>query len=354
MKLLVINPGSTSTKIGLFEQEEKYKEMVIRHNKEDLSHFDRVIDQLDHRMKQINVFLNKENVDLRSYEAFVGRGGLIKPVESGVYEVNEAMIADLKQANYGEHASNLGALIADYYAKTYGKKAYIADPVVVDEMTTTAKISGLNGISRIPIWHALNQKAVARKYAKKVGTKYEDLNLIVAHLGGGISVGYHKRGRVTDVNNALNGDGPFSPERTGGLPVAGVYDLAFSGDLTLDQMRKMNHGFGGMYSYLNTSDAEEVSDMIASGHLLAKRIVKAMVYQIAKEIGSLYAITRGHLDAIIITGGLAYNQDVLQPLLEYIDHIGEIVVYPGEDELEALASNYVKMTEGQIPLKKYE
>jgi len=354
MKLLVINPGSTSTKIGLFEQEEKYKEMVIRHNKEDLSHFDRVIDQLDHRMKQINVFLNKENVDLSSYEAFVGRGGLIKPVESGVYEVNEAMIADLKQANYGEHASNLGALIADYYAKTYGKKAYIADPVVVDEMTTTAKISGLNGISRIPIWHALNQKAVARKYAKKVGTKYEDLNLIVAHLGGGISVGYHKRGRVTDVNNALNGDGPFSPERTGGLPVAGVYDLAFSGDLTLDQMRKMNHGFGGMYSYLNTSDAEEVSDMIASGHLLAKRIVKAMVYQIAKEIGSLYAITRGHLDAIIITGGLAYNQDVLQPLLEYIDHIGEIVVYPGEDELDALASNYVKMTEGQIPLKMYE
>ena len=178
--------------------------------------------------------------------------------------------------------------------------------------------------------------------------------MIVAHLGGGISVGYHKRGRVTDVNNALDGDGPFSPERTGGLPVSGVYELAFNGDLTLQQMRKMNHGFGGLYSYLNTSDAEEVSDMIASGHVLAKRIVKAMVYQIAKEIGALYAVTRGHLDAIIITGGLAYNQDVLQPLLEYIDHLGEIVVYPGEDELEALAYNYMRMIENQILVKKYE
>jgi len=354
MKILTINPGSTSTKIGLFEGEQKEKEIVIRHKKEDLENFERVIDQFDYRVEQINLFLEKEDVSLDEIDGFVGRGGLVKALESGIYEVNDDMVEDLKQAKYGEHASNLGALMAKHYAELNNKKGYIADPVVVDEMTTTAKISGLNGISRIPVWHALNQKAVARKYAKKVGTPYEDLNLIVAHLGGGISVGYHKRGRVTDVNNALNGDGPFSPERTGGLPVSGVYELAFSGDLTLEQMRKLNHGFGGMYSYLNTSDAEEVSDMIASGHLLAKRIVKAMVYQIAKEIGSLYAITRGHLDAIIITGGLAYNQDVLQPLLEYIDHIGEIVVYPGEDELEALASNFVKMTQGLIPVKQYE
>lgn len=354
MKILAINPGSTSTKIGLFEDEEKVKELVIRHNKDELNQFERVMDQFAYRIEQINLFLEKEDVQLEEYDGFIGRGGLVKALESGVYQVNDAMVKDLQEAKFGEHASNLGALMAKHYAEQFGKHGYIADPVVVDEMTTTAKISGLNGISRIPIWHALNQKAVARKYAKKVGIPYEDLNLIVAHLGGGISVGYHKRGRVSDVNNALNGDGPFSPERTGGLPVSGVYELAFSGDLTLEQMRKMNHGFGGMYSYLNTSDAEEVSDMIASGHLLAKRIVKAMVYQIAKEIGSLYAITRGHLDAIIITGGLAYNQDVLQPLLEYIDHIGEIVVYPGEDELEALANNFVKMQTGAIPLKTYE
>lgn len=354
MKILVINPGSTSTKIGIFEYEDKIKELVIRHNKEELNQLGTVIQQLNYRLDQINLFLEKEDVSHEQFDGYIARGGLVKPVESGIYEVNDAMLEDLKSAKYGEHASNLGAIIAYHYAEKYGKKAYIADPVVVDEMTTTAKISGLNGISRIPIWHALNQKAVARKYAKKVGVKYEDLNLIVAHLGGGISVGYHKRGRVSDVNNALDGDGPFSPERTGGLPVAGVYELAFGGDFTLEQMKKMNHGFGGMYSYLNTSDAEEVSDMIASGHVLAKRIVKAMVYQIAKEIGSLYAITRGHLDAIIITGGLAYNQDVLQPLLEYIDHIGEIVVYPGEDELEALAYNYVRMKENNIPLKIYE
>lgn len=354
MKILVINPGSTSTKIGIFHGEEKLKELVIRHHKDEISQYDHVIDQLDFRIEQINLFLSKEEIVHEQFDGYIARGGLIKPVESGIYEVNEKMLDDLKNAKFGEHASNLGAIIVDYYAKKYHKKAFIADPVVVDEMTTTAKISGLNGISRNPIWHALNQKAVARKYANKVGSNYEDLNLIVAHLGGGISVGYHKRGRVTDVNNALDGDGPFSPERTGGLPVSGVYNLAFSGDFTLSQMRKINHGFGGMYSYLNTSDAEEVSDMISSGHILAKRIVKAMVYQIAKEIGSLYAITRGHLDAIIITGGLAYNQDVLQPLLEYIDHLGEIVVYPGEDELDALAYNYNRMIRNEIPVKAYE
>jgi butyrate kinase len=354
MKILVINPGSTSTKIGLFIDTKKEKELVIRHDQDELNEFQNVLEQLDFRLKQIDQFLDKEQIDLEDIDGYIARGGLIKPVESGIYQVNKKMLKDLKSATYGEHASNLGAIIANYYAEKYNKKAYIADPVVVDEMSTIAKISGLNGISRNPIWHALNQKAVARRYAKKVGSKYEDLNLIVAHLGGGISVGYHKRGRVTDVNNALDGDGPFSPERTGGLPVSGVYELAFSGDLTLDQMRKINHGFGGLYSYLNTSNAEEVSDMIASGHILAKRILKAMVYQIAKEIGGLYAITRGHLDAIIITGGLAYNQDVLQPLLEYIDHIGEIVVYPGEDELEALAYNYVRMENKEIPLKKYE
>ncbi|MCK5388076.1 MAG: butyrate kinase, partial [Candidatus Izimaplasma sp.] len=274
--------------------------------------------------------------------------------KSGIYEVNSQMIKDLSSNKYGTHASNLGGLIVYELAKSVNKKAYIADPVVVDEMSSVAKISGLNGISRRPLWHALNQKAVAKRYAEKLGFKYEDMNLIVAHLGGGISVGLHKRGRVTDVNNALDGDGPFSPERTGGLPVAAVYELAMSGQYTLEQFQKLNHGFGGLVSYLNTSDAEEVAEMISNGQVMAKRIMKAMVYQIAKEIGSLYAVTRGNLDAIIITGGLAYNQAVLQPLLEYLDHLGEIVVYPGEDELEALAYNMHQLLTKQIELKIYK
>jgi butyrate kinase len=295
----------------------------------------------------------KNNIKLEQIDGFIGRGGLIKPVKSGIYKVNKKMIDDLSANIYGEHASNLGGIIAFEMAKTVGKDAYIADPVVVDEMSSVAKISGLNGISRRSLWHALNQKAVARKYAAKYDKKYEDLNLIIAHLGGGISVGLHKRGRVTDVNNALDGDGPFSPERSGSLPVGSVIDLAFSGQYSREQLAKLTHGFGGLVSYLDTNDAEKVSEMIGNNEVFAQRVLKAMVYQIAKEIGSLYAVTRGNLDAIIITGGLAYNQDVLQPLLEYIDHLGDIAVYPGEDELEALAFNMYRLLNEEIELSIY-
>jgi butyrate kinase len=353
MLILTINPGSTSTKIALFEDLKLIVKDTVRHSKEVLSRFDDLIDQLDMRTKVINDFLKKNNVKPEQIDGFISRGGLVKPVKSGIYKVNKKMISDLSSNKYGEHASNLGGIIASKIAKTVGKDAYIADPVVVDEMSSVAKISGLNGISRRPLWHALNQKAVARKYAEKSGFKYEDVNLIVAHLGGGISVGLHKRGRVTDVNNALDGDGPFSPERSGCLPVGAVIDLAFSGQYTREQLAKLNHGFGGLVSYLDTNDAEKVSEMINNKEVFAKRVMKAMVYQIAKEIGSLYAVTRGNLDAIIITGGLAYNQDVLQPLLEYLDHLGEVVVYPGEDELEALAFNMYRLLNKEIKLSNY-
>ena len=354
MLILTINPGSTSTKIALFENLELVVKETVRHSQKTLVTFDELTDQLDMRKKVIDKFLKKNNIKTEEIDGFIGRGGLIHPVKSGIYKVNEKMLDDLSNNTFGEHASNLGGIIAYEMAKTVGKDAYIADPVVVDEMSSVAKISGLNGISRRSLWHALNQKAVARKYALKLGLNYEDVNLIVAHLGGGISVGLHKRGRVTDVNNALDGDGPFSPERTGGLPVSEIYELAFSGQYTLEQIKKLNHGFGGLVSYLGTSDAEEVSDMISEGHVFAKRVMKAMVYQIAKEIGSLYAVTRGNLDAIIITGGLAYNQDVLQPLLDYLDHLGEIIVYPGEDELEALAYNVYQLYNEKQELKEYE
>ncbi|MBN2604476.1 MAG: butyrate kinase [Bacilli bacterium] len=353
MIILTINPGSTSTKIALFQDLECISHETIRHSEATLREFETLKDQIPMRTELIMEFLKKQSMELSEISGFIARGGLVKPVKSGIFEVNQEMLDDLRNNRFGEHASNLGAIIAYELASMVQKKAYIADPVVVDEMSSVAKISGLNGISRKPIWHALNQKAVGRKYAQKLGCKYEELNLIIAHLGGGISVGLHKRGRVTDVNNALDGDGPFSPERTGSLPVGAVYELAFSGQYTLEQIKKLNHGFGGLVSYLNSNDAEEIAEMISQGHVFAKQVLKAMVYQIAKEIGSLYAVTRGNLDAIIITGGLAYNQAVLQPLLEYLDHLGEIVVYPGEDELEALAYNMYLCLTNEIEPTEY-
>lgn len=351
MKNLVINPGSTSTKLAVFENEELVVKESVRHSSKRLSKFDDLSAQIPFRKKVIHEFLKRNKIKLEDLDGFIGRGGLMKPVKSGIYKVNDDMVKDLSSCKYGVHASNLGGLLAKELADKVGKDAFIADPVVVDEMSSVAKISGLNGISRTPIWHALNQKAVAKKYAASLNKKYEHMNLIVAHLGGGISVGLHKRGRVTDVNNALDGDGPFSPERTGGLPVKGVYELAFSGQYSMEQIQKLNHGFGGLVSYLNTNDAEKVSEMIYDGHVIAKRVMKAMVYQIAKEIGGLYAVTRNNLDAIILTGGLAYNQDVIQPLLEYLDHLGEIIVYPGEDELEALNYNLLELQQEKTELK---
>lgn len=354
MRSLVINPGSTSTKVAVFDNETCVIKDTIRHSTKDLEQFEELIEQLPFRRKVIMDFLDQQNISLSSIDGFIGRGGLMKAVPSGIYEVNAKMITDMGTCSFGEHASNLGGILAKELADKCHKKAYIADPVVVDEMSSVAKISGLNGIARRPLWHALNQKAVARQYCATTKKSYEESVLIVAHLGGGISVGLHKYGRVTDVNNALDGDGPFTPERTGGLPVGSVYELAYSGQYTLDQFQKLNHGFGGLVSYLGTNDAMKISDMIADGHILAKRVMKAMVYQIAKEIGGLYAVTRGKLDAIIITGGLAYNEDVIQPLLEYLDHLGDIFVFPGEGEMEALNFNIQSLYKQDIEVKTYK
>lgn len=353
MKILVINPGATSTKMALFEDETLLSKEIVRHTESTIREFETLEDQIPMRSELVLNFLKKCNVQLSDITGFIGRGGLMKPVDSGIYEVSQEMLSDLSSNRFGEHASNLGGIIAHNLAATVHKKAYIADPIVVDEMSSVAKISGLNGISRRPVWHALNQKAVGRKYAEKIGCKYEELNLIIAHLGGGISVGLHKRGKVRDVNNALDGDGPFSPERTGSISAGAVYELAFSGQYTIEQLRKLNHGFGGLVSYLNTNDAEEIAGMVSEGHVFAKQVLKAMVYQIAKEIGSLYAVTRGNLDAIIITGGLAHNQAVLLPLLEYLDHLGDVVVYPGQEELEALGYYMYMLLSNQIKANIY-
>jgi butyrate kinase len=354
MRSLVINPGSTSTKVAVFDEQNIVASKTIRHSKKELDQFDELIDQLPFRRSLIQIFLKEAEIPLSSIDGFIGRGGLMKAVPSGIYEVNAQMVTDMGTCEYGEHASNLGGIIAKDLADRTRQKAYIADPVVVDEMSSVAKISGLNGIARRPLWHALNQKAIARKYCQKTKKSYEESMLIVAHLGGGISVGLHKYGRVTDVNNALDGDGPFTPERTGGLPVGEVYQLAYDGQYTIEQFRKLNHGYGGLVSYLNTNNAEEVSKMIAEGHVMAKRVLKAMVYQIAKEIGGLCAVTRDRLDAILITGGLAYNKDVVAPLVEYIQHLGPVFVFPGEDEMEALNDNIQRLFNNEVEVQIYQ
>ena len=353
MKILTINPGSTSTKVAVFHGEKRIAKATIKHDDGEMLAFESLVDQIPMRLTLILDFLDEYDLSLNHIDGFIGRGGLLKPLASGLYEVNETMMEDLLSCKYGTHASNLGGLLAHQLASQVGKRAYIADPVVVDEMSTVAKMSGLNGVTRRSLFHALNQKAVARHYAEKVNIPYEDLHLIVAHLGGGISIGYHRQGKVVDVNNALDGDGPMSPERTGSLPLGSVIEMAYSGQYTKDDLKKLVRGYGGMFSYLNTKDAEEVSDMLSSGRVEAIKVVKAMVYQIAKEIGALFAITKGHLDAIILTGGLAYNQDFVQPLIEMIEHLGEIVLYPGENELEALAFNMHAFLQGKIEFKQY-
>lgn len=352
MRILTINPGSTSTKVAVFETKKRIAKATIRHNSTEMLKYESLADQLPMRQKVIVEFLHEYDIELSTIDGFIGRGGLVRPLKSGLYRVNETLEQTLRHNEYGHHASNLGGLIAKSLASKMGKEAYIADPVVVDELQDVARFSGLNGVERRSIFHALNQKAVARKFSEEVNIEYDNLQLIVAHLGGGISVGYHKNGRVVDVNNALDGDGPMSPERSGALPVSGVIDL-MGDNPDVESMKRMVSSYGGMFSYLNTKDCEEVSDMIAEGRREAKRVMDAMVYQIAKEIGALYATTKGDLDAILLTGGLAYNQDVIQPLIEMIDHLGDIHIYPGENELEALAFNMQAFLEGRIEAKEY-
>lgn len=353
LRLLIINPGSTSTKIGVFEDEEMVFEQTLRHDVEDLKEYKKIFDQYEFRKKIILDALIERNIPVESLDAVVGRGGLLKPIEGGTYQVDEEMINDLKEGVLGEHASNLGGILAFEIAKEAGGKAFIVDPVVVDELQDVARISGLKGIERVSIFHALNQKAVARRYAKETGFKYEDLNLIVAHLGGGVSVGTHRKGRVVDVANALDGEGPFSPERAGGLPVGDLIKLCFSGKYTQDQIKRMITGQGGIVSYLGTNDAREVENRIKSGDEYAKLIYQAMAYQIAKEIGACSAVLKGEVDGIIITGGIAYDKVFTSWLKEMVSYIAKVTVYPGEDELQALAQGGLRVLKGEELPKRY-
>jgi butyrate kinase len=353
-KILVINPGSTSTKLGFFEGEKPIFIEVLRHNSEEIKKYKRIFDQYEFRKNVVLNFLKDKNISLESITCVVGRGGLIKPVESGTYIVNEKMIEDLKEAKRGEHASNLGAIIAYEIAKELNIPAFIVDPVVVDEMDDIARISGLKGIERKSIFHALNQKAVARKAAKDLGKKYEDVNLIVVHLGGGISIGAHRKGKVVDVNNALNGDGPFAPERAGGLPTQDLVDLCFSGKYTYEEMKKKLAGEGGLVSHLGTNDAREVERRIESGDNYARLVYEAMAYQISRTIGEMAAVLKGDIDAIVVTGGIAYSNMLVNWIKERVSFLGKILVYPGEDEMGALALGALRVLRKEEEPKIYE
>jgi butyrate kinase len=352
-KILVINPGSTSTKIGVYEDEAQVLVETLRHSAEEIGKYATIFDQYEFRKDVILKVLADKSFDVKELGAVVGRGGLLKPVEGGTYAVDEKMLEDLKVGVMGQHASNLGGIIADEIAKSLSIPSFIVDPVVVDELQDVARISGMPEIERMSIFHALNQKAVARRYAAEHGKDYDDVNLVVVHLGGGVSVGTHKNGRVIDVNNALDGEGPFSPERSGGLPVGQLVDLCFSGKFTLAEMKKKITGRGGMVAYLNTNDFIEIEKKALSGDKEYKMIFDAFIYQVAKEIGKNAAVLSGNVDAVILTGGIAYSKPVVQGISEMVSFIAPIVVYPGEDELLALAQGGLRVLKGSEIARKY-
>jgi butyrate kinase len=353
LRILTINPGSTSTKIAVFDGESLLYEEVLRHQSSELEQYKTIIDQYDFRKRVILESLESKGINLRKLKAVVGRGGLLKPIPGGTYGVNEFMISDLKEAKYGEHASNLGAIIAWEIAQNLKIPAFIVDPVVVDELNDIARISGHPMIARRSIFHALNQKAVGRRVAKDLGKDYYDCNLVIAHLGGGISVGAHFKGRVVDVNNALDGEGPFSPERAGGLPIGDLAKLCYSGKFTLDSLKKHLVGKGGLVAYLGTNDGREVVKRIENGDEEAALVYDAMAYQIAKEIGMMVVVLKGNFDAIILTGGLAYDKYLMGKIRERIDNLGKVLVYPGEDEMIALAQGALRVIMGEETAKEY-
>jgi butyrate kinase len=354
-RILAINPGSTSTKIAVFDGKEEVFVKNIKHSAEELSGFGKITEQTDFRKGVILKELEENSIPLKSIDIVMGRGGLVKPIPSGIYKVNELMKKHLHIGYSGDHASNLGGLLADNIAQTIGLSAsYIADPVVVDELQPIARISGHPLFERLSIFHALNQKAVARGFAQEVGKKYDELNLIVAHMGGGISVGAHEKGYVIDVNQALDGEGPFSPERAGTLPTGQLVTLCFSGKYSKEEVKKMLVGKGGYVGYFGINDAYKIEKDAEAGDEKSQLIENAMAYQVAKAIGEAAVVLKGKIDAILLTGGIAYGKPVVDKITSYVDWIAPVKVYPGEDEMRALAFNAFLILNGETEPKNYE
>ncbi len=354
VKSLVINPGSTSTKIGIFEDETLLFDETLRHSTEEIARYDSIIDQKDFRRDIILDFLKSKDFDVNSLDVVVGRGGMLKPIPGGTYAVNDALVRDLEIGVSGQHASNLGCILAKEIADSIGKPSYIVDPVVVDELCDEARISGVPELPRISIFHALNQKAVAKRYAAESGKDYNALNLIVVHMGGGVSVGAHVQGKVVDVFNALDGDGAFSPERAGGVPSGALIKMCFSGKYSEKEVYRKIVGAGGFNALLGTNDMREVEKMVAAGNKEADLFRKAFIFQVSKDIGSMACVLSGKIDQIIITGGIAYDKEVVAGLKERCGFLAPVTVYPGEDELLALVQGGLRVVNGEEKALEYK
>lgn len=353
-KILVINPGSTSTKVAVFEDETQLISCIIKHPANLLHGYKHIIDQYEFRLEHILSYLHEEKINLNEIHAVVGRGGFLRPLPSGIYAVNETMLNDLRQCLNGEHASNLGAVLANEIASRIKNcKAYIVDPVVVDELQEVARISGLPQFPRRSTFHALNHKAIGRKFAKETGTSYDKLNLVIAHLGGGISVAAHKQGRVIDTNQALDGFGPFSAERAGTMDAGALIRVIFAGIYEQEDIQKLLVGKGGLVAHLGTNDVNAVYKLAQNGDLHARLILESMAYGVAKEIGSMLAVLEGKADAVILTGGMAYNELIINYITRMIQPICKVVVYPGEDEMRALAEAGLRALRGEESVRKY-
>lgn len=350
--ILAINTGSTSTKAAVYCDENQVLELSLSHSAEELSQFASIPEQAEWRKGLILEALKQHNIELDSLSAVIGRGGLLRPIESGVYTVNDTMVEELRTTKQ-QHASNLSAPIAAQIAALCGVNAYIADPVVVDEFMELARWSGIKEIRRRSIFHALNQKATARIYANEIGRNYEDLNLVVAHLGGGISVAAHKKGRVIDCNNALDGEGPVAPERAGTIPAGDLVDLCFSGRYTQKEIRAMLVGKGGIMSLTGSNSVKDIVARAEGGDKEAKLAIDLMVYTVAKNIGQMAVAMQGNVDAILLTGGIAHSKAITSAISEYCRFLAPIEVYPGENELQSLALNALRVLRGDAVAKNY-
>ncbi|WP_186578018.1 butyrate kinase [Aquibacillus kalidii] len=352
-RILVINPGTTSTKIALYSNDQCLFERNIHHSEYILSNFNRVMEQDEYRKKMILEELSQQGINLSKIDAVCGRGGLLRPIEGGAYRVNSKMLQDLKMGYNGEHASNLGGILAHEIASNLNVPAFIVDPVVVDELEPLARVSGIPEIPRISIFHALNQKSVARIAANDLGKAYENVNLVVGHMGGGITVGAHNCGKVIDVNNGLHGDGPFSPERAGTIPAGDLVDMAYTGQFTREELINKIVGKGGLIGHLQTNNRYEIEARIQAGDHHARFIIDAMAYQVAKEIGSMSSVLCGQVDGIVLTGELANWNRLVDAISDRVNWIADVLVYPGENVMFALAQGTLRVLQGTEISKDY-
>ncbi len=353
VKLLVINPGSTSTKVAVFHDDRMLFEETIQHDASSLNQYNKINDQLDYRTALVLDVINRNKIDLEAIDAYVGRGGSACPMSGGVYAVSDLLLEHTRKGMLLQHPSNLGCQIARIFADRYDKPAFVVNPPCVDEFSDLARITGFKDIYRHSTVHALNQKACGERYAQSIGQNYSALNLIIAHIGGGISVAAHVKGKMVDANDAVNGDGPMAPTRSGSLPATDLVNLCYSGQWREDELYQRMTKNGGLTDHLGTSDLLEVSRRIEQGDRYARLVLDAMIYQIAKTAGAMAVVLRGQVDQIILTGGAANDPALIDQLTGYLDWIAPITVYPGAFEMEALASGAIRVLKGEEPAAVY-